>query len=365
MRAILSMVIELLVFRFRKRSSLEFEVIALRYQVAVLKRRQRQTHHTLFLTAIDRTIWSCFYRVYPQALKWVQIVKPKTVVEWHRRGFLFYWRRRFASDRGSQRDKEHLSRLILHLYSENSSWGLARIRAELLKLGYDVDSGSVARTLMGKFNRYRMAGDPAWKKFLRNHMRDAAAIDMFVVVTLSFRLLYAVVIVTHYRREILHTDVTEHPTQEWLAKTILQAFEKNPKPKYLVRDRDCCYGRKFSQQLRALGIREQVIPRHSPWANPFVERLIGSIRRECLNHVVIINEDHLRRILQEYVHFYNHCRTHMSIDKDCPIHRPKQSIQKAGQIVAIPHLGGLHHHYEWQVVTRESTRSGSNRRVAI
>src|SRR5262249_30597823 len=153
---------------------------------------------------------------YPRAIKWMQVVKPKTVIEWHRRGFLFYWRRRFAGDRGSERDREQLSRLILHLYSENSGWGLARIRAELLKLGYDVDGGSVARSLMGKFNRYRIAGDPAWKKFLRNHMRDSAAMDMFVVITLSFRLLYAVVIISHDRRRILHIDATEHPTQDWL-----------------------------------------------------------------------------------------------------------------------------------------------------
>jgi transposase InsO family protein len=364
MRVILLAFIQLVMFRFRKRSSLQFEVIALRHQIAILKRRQQQRHQQPLITPIDRLIWSCFYSIYPRAIKWMQVVKPKTVVEWHRRGFLFYWRRRFAGDSASERDKEQLSRLILQLYSENSGWGLARIRAELLKLGYDVDTGSVARSLMGKFNKYRMAGDPAWKKFLRNHMRDSAAMDMFVVVTLSFRLLYAVVIISHDRRRILHIDATEHPTQDWLTQTVSQAFTKNPRPKYLVRDRDNCYGRKFSQRLKKLGIREHVIPRQSPWANPFVERLIGSIRRECLNHVVIVNENHLRRILGEYVDYYNRWRTHMSIAKDCPIHRPKQSVLEGSQIVTIPHVGGLHHHYEWEVNTSNPRKPRGNARAS-
>jgi len=284
--------------------------------------------------------------VYPKAKQWMQIVKPQTVVEWHRRGFLFYWRRRCACNLVAQPVKDQLGRLILHMYNENSGWGIARIRAELLKLGFDVDNASVARSLLGRFKKYPMALAPAWKRFLQNHMRDAAAMDMFVVVTVSFRLLYALVIMSHGRRKILYVDTTEHPTQEWLLKGALQAFAKNPRLKYLIRDRDCCYGRKFSQQLKARGIHEHVIPRQSPWANAFVERLIGSIRRECLNYIIVLNEGHLRRILAEYVEYYNYSRPHRSLEQDSPISRPVQLLSAGNQIISIPCVGGLHHRYE-------------------
>ena len=249
---ILSTLMYLLTLRFRKRRSLEFEVIALRHQIAVLKRRAPARHLSLITTA-DRFIWSCFYRVYPRAKQWMQIVKPKTVVEWHRRGFLFYWRGRCARNLASPKVKDQLSRLILHFYSENSGWGVARIRAELLKFGYDIDSGSVARSLMGRFNRYGLARDPAWKIFLRNHMRDTAAMDMFVVVSLSFRLLYALVIMSHARRKILYVDVTEHPTQEWLMEGVSRAFAKNRKPKYLIRDRELLLRSKILATTERIG----------------------------------------------------------------------------------------------------------------
>jgi hypothetical protein len=345
MRAILSMLIYLLTLRFRRRSSLELEVIALRHQVAALKRRNPVRCFSLINPA-DRLIWSCFYRVYPKAKRWMQIVKPQTVVEWHRRGFLFYWRGRCARNLASQKVKDQLGRLILHMYNENSGWGIARVRAELLKLGFDIDNASIARSLLGRLRKFPLTRNPAWKRFLQNHMHDTAAMDMFVVVTVSFRLLYGLVIMSLDRREILYVDATEHPTQEWLLEGALRAFGKKPQLKYLLRDRDACYGRKFSQQLKERGIRERIIPRQSPWANAFVERLIGSIRRECLNHVIILNEGHLRRILAEYVEYYNHSRTHKSLGKDCPISRSAQLLSDGDQIISIPQVGGLHHRYE-------------------
>jgi hypothetical protein len=252
MRVILSTLIYLLTLRFRRRNSLELEVIALRHQVAALKRRN-PVRCVSFIKPADRFIWSCFYRIYPQAKRWMQIVKPQTVVEWHRRGFLFYWRGRCTQRPASRKVKDQLGRLILHMYSENSGWGIARVRAELLKLGFDIDNGSIARSLMGRLRKFPMTRSPAWKRFLQNHMHDAAAMDMFVVVTVSFRLLYGLVIMSLGRREILYVDATEHPTQEWLLEGALQAFGKKRKLKYLIRDRDACYGRKFSQQLRERG----------------------------------------------------------------------------------------------------------------
>jgi transposase InsO family protein len=176
-------------------------------------------------------------------------------------------------------------------------------------------------------------------------MHDTAAIDMFVVVTMSFRLLYAMIIVSLDRRKILHFSTTEHPTQQWLADEVLRAFAKNPRPSYLIRDRDRCYGRKFSESVRQLGIRERVTAPQSPSQNVYVERTIWSIRRECLNHIFVMSERHLRRILTLYVDYYNRSRTHHALGQECPIPRPAQSISD-GKAIAIPQVYGLHHRYE-------------------
>jgi transposase InsO family protein len=339
MRVILSTVVFLLTFRFRKRISLELEVIALRHQLSVLQRRRKL--QPLIIPA-DRFIWSWLYCVYPQAIKWMRLVKPETVIEWHRRGFLFYWRTRCNSGHAPWKVKGQLRRLILQMYNENAGWGAGRIQGELLKLGYNVTKRTVAKYLA----RYPLTPSPGWRVFLRNHMHDAAAIDMFVVISMSFRLLYAMIIIRLDRRKILHIDITAHPTQEWLSIGISQTFTKNTKPSYLIRDRDSCYGRKFSQRLKELGIREHVIAKQSPWQNIYVERVIGSIRRECLNHVIIMGERHFRRILAGYVEYYNRSRTHYSHDQDCPISRPTQSLSQGNKVIAIAQVGGLHHRYE-------------------
>jgi transposase InsO family protein len=343
MRLIITALFFLLTLRFRKRSSLEFEVIALRNQLAVLRRRKRRARN---ITPTDRFLWSWFYRINPKAKQWMQLVKPQTVVEWHRRSFLFYWRNRCNSKRAPSKIKDQLGRLILHMYNENTGWGVARIHAELLKLGYGINRGTVARYLFRHFGTHRLTQTRGWKIFLRHHMHDAAAIDMFMVISVSFRLLYAMVVIRLDRRTILHIDATERPTQEWLANGISRAFMENPKPRYLIRDRDACYGQKFCQRLKELGIRQHVIPRQTPWANIFVERIIYSIRRECLNHVIILNEQHLRRILGEYVEYYNRNRTHRSLGQDCPISRPAQTLSEGNCIISIPQVGGLHHRYE-------------------
>jgi len=215
-------------------------------------------------------------------------------------------------------------------------------KVNLLKLGYNVTKATIAKYLA----RYPLTPTPGWRTFLRNHMHDAAAIDMFVVISMSFRLLYAMIIISLERRKILHVSTTEHPTQEWLAGEVSLAFANNPKPKYLIRDRDACYGRKFSQRTKELGIREHIVAKQSPWQNMYVERAIWTIRRECLNHVIIMNERHLRRILMEYVEYYNRSRTHYSLDQDCPISRPADLPSKGNKVVAIAQVGGLHHRYE-------------------
>jgi transposase InsO family protein len=176
-------------------------------------------------------------------------------------------------------------------------------------------------------------------------MHCLAAIDMFVVVTATFRLLYALIVLGHDRRKVIHFEVTENPTQDWLARQMTEAFPWDAAPRYLLRDRDASYGQTFRDRVEAMGIEEVVTAPRSPWQNPFVERIIGSIRRECLNHVIIFDERHLRRVLSSYFQYYHKSRTHLSLDKDCPETRPIHP-PTAGKIIAFPEVGGLHHRYE-------------------
>ena len=181
-----------------------------------------------------------------------------------------------------------------------------------------------------------------WKTFLRNHVDGIAALDLFVVPTIGFRLLYGLVIVRLARRFLVWTAVKTNPTAEWIARQITEAFPWNSAPRYLVRDRDRAYGETYRRRIHAMGIRDHPVAPRSPWQNPYAERLIGSFRRECLDHVVVMGAAHLRWILQSYAAYYNRHRTRRSLAKDCPIHRPVQAI---GSIVSMPIPGGLHHQY--------------------
>jgi transposase InsO family protein len=224
----------------------------------------------------------------------------------------------------------------------NPLWGAPRSHGELLKLGFEVSQATVAKYMVR-----RRGGMPSqnWRSFLRNHAQGIAAIDTFVVVSTSFRLLYVMIILTHDRRKIVRFDVTEHPTAAWLSRQLTEAFPWDTAPRYLLRDRDASYGSDFCNRVEAMGITEVVTAPRSPWQNPFVERVIGSIRRECLDHIVIFNQRHLRRVLSSYTDYYHRTRTHLSLDKDCPDSRPIMP-RKIGKVVAIPKVGGLHHRYE-------------------
>jgi len=186
---------------------------------------------------------------------------------------------------------------------------------------------------------------PTWRSFLHNQIDGIAAIDMSVVVTAAFRLLFVSVILSHARRKILLLNVTPHPTAGWLSRQITEAFPWDTAPRYPLRDRDAAYGRSFGERAQAMGIREVVTAPRSPWQNAYVERVIGSIRRECLDHMVVLNERHLRRVLISYLHYYHHSRTHLSLAKDCPDPRPIRPPSH-GKMIAIAQVGGLHHRYE-------------------
>jgi putative transposase len=231
--------------------------------------------------------------------------------------------------------------LIRKVSLANPRWGAPRIHGELLKLGFELSQATVAKYMV----RHRNPPSQTWRTFLRNHTKEIVATDFFVVPTVFFDLLFVFVILSHDRRRVVHFAITEHPTAEWAAQQLVEAFPWNSAPRYLLRDRDGSYGEKFGEAANCLGIREVLTAPQSPWQNPYVERLIGSIRRECLDHVIVLNEAGLRRVLKSYVEYYERFRTHLSLDKDAPITRPTQSAT-LGRIVEISQVGGLHHRYE-------------------
>ena len=220
----------------------------------------------------------------------------------------------------------------------NWLWGAPRIHGELLKLGIEVAQSTVAK-YMAKSGR---GPSQTWKTFLNNHAAGIGAIDFLVVPTVGFRLLFVLVILRHQRRRLIALSITAHPTAEWIARRITEAFPWDEAPDYIIRDRDGCYGQAVTKRLAAMGIRDHPTASRSPWQNGHAETLIGSIRRECLDHIVVFGEAHLRRILAAYAGYYNELRTHLSLEKDSPSHRP---VQRLGQLAAQPILGGLHHHY--------------------
>jgi transposase InsO family protein len=320
---------------FKSKSRLEAENAVLRHQLIVLRRKM---HGRPRLTNNDRWFFIQLYRWFPSILQVLTIIRPETLVRWHRAGFCRYWRWKSRPLGGRPQIETELRAQIRRMSVENPLWGAPRIHGELLKLGFEVAQSSVAKYMV------KQRGPPSqgWRTFLRNHALDIAAMDLFVVPTIGFDLLYAFVIVRLDRRDLVWINVTTNPTAEWIARQITEAFPWDDAPKYLIRDRDRIYGAVVTRRLRAMGIRDKPTAPAAPWQNGFAERLIGSIRRECLDHIIVLGEANLRRILKSYADYYNSVRTHRSLDKDAPVSRP---IQQTGIIRSHPILGGLHHHY--------------------
>jgi len=285
---------------------LEAENAVLRHQLNVLRRR---LHGRVRLTNHDRLFFIQLYRWFPGILNVLRIIRPETLVRWHRAGFRCYWRWKSRPRGGRPQIDTELRALISRMSMENPLWGAPRIHGELLKLGFEVAQSSVARYMV------KRQGPPShgWRTFLHNHAPDIAAMDLLVVPTIGFDLLYALVIVRLGRRELIWTNVTGNPTAEWVARQITEAFPWNEAPRYMIRDRDRIYGSVVRRRLRAMGIRDKPIAPASPWQNGFAERLIGSIRRECLDHIVVFGEAHLRRILRFYASYYNRASEHPSV----------------------------------------------------
>ena len=327
----------LLLFRalFRDGSQLALENLALRQQLAVLKRSVKRPR----LRSRDRLFWACLSQLWTNWRSSLIIVRPETVLRWHRQGFRYFWRWKSS---GRPCVSPELIRLIRRMSQENPLWGAPRIHSELLLLGYEVAEATVAKYMT---RRSRRPPSQTWRTFLRNHLRTTVACDFFVVPTATFRLLFCFIVLTHDRRRILHLNVTAHPTAEWTAQQIVEAFPGDgTEPRYLLRDRDAIYGVWFRHRVAGLGIKEILTAPQSPWQNPYAERVIGSIRRECLDHLIILGEQHLRNILMDYANYYNISRPHLSLERNAPIPRSVEP-SALGAVVAIPEVGGLHHRY--------------------
>jgi transposase InsO family protein len=315
MVALLSFFLTLFASLFKSKSRLEAENAALRHQLIVLRRRVRGRTQ---LTNGDRLFLVQLYRWFPSVLRAITIIRPGTLVRWHRAGFRRYWRWKSRFLGGRPQIDAELRALIRRMSADNPLWGAPRIHGELLKLGFEVAQSSVAKYMV------KRCGPPSqgWRTFLRNHAPDIAAMDLFVVPTIGFDLLYVLVIIRLERRNLVWINVTPNPSAEWVARQITEAFPWTEAPSYLIRDRDRVYGAAVMHRLRAMGIRDKPIAPGSPWQNGFAERLIGSIRRECVDHILVLSETHLRRILKSYARYYNEMRTHRSLDRDAPLSRP-------------------------------------------
>jgi putative transposase len=338
----LSLLAVLRVF-YQSRSDTALEVLALPQQLAVLKRkRPRPT-----LNAWDRLFWTTLRRCWSRWRDILLIVKPATVVGWHRTGFRLYWRWRSRPRGGRSKITDEIRVLIRRLAEENPDWGAPKIHGELQKLGLVVSERSVARYL----RRMRRRGDPAkrWLTFLQNHREVIAAFDFFTVPTVTFQLLYCFFVIEHGRRRILHCNVTQHPTAEWVVQQLREAFPEADPYRYVIFDRDAKFNDEVVTFLKATGLAPKRTSVQAPWQNGIAERWVGSCRRETLDHVIALNEGHLRRLLGDYVKYHHEDRIHDSLEKDTPNRRPVEPKPSANAtVISFPRLGGLHHRYGWR-----------------
>ena len=294
------------------------------------------------LTPPDRVLWVWLSAVWNGWRSVLVIVKPDTVIAWHRKGFRLFWTWKVRRGQpGRPAVPKSVRELIRRLSRENVLWGAPRIHGELLKLGIDIGETSVGKYMP----RRRKPPSQTWRTFLENHVKTMVSIDFFTVPTIRFQVLYVFLVLAHDRRRVLHFNVTAHPTAEWTAQQLREAFPFDQAPKYLLRDRDGIFGREFCKQVVDLGIEEVLSAPRSPWQRAYVERLIGTIRRECLDHIIVFNETCLYQHVKSFLAYYHSSRTHLSLAKDAPEPRSVQPLE-SGPVFAIPQVGGLHHRYE-------------------
>ena len=322
---------------FKSQRQLALENLALRQQVAMLRQSVRRPR----ATPADKVFWILFSRYVDGWRSLLHILHPDTVVRWHRKGFRLYWPWKSRGPKpGRPAIDTSLRKLIRDMQASNISWGAPRIHGELLKLGIEVSQATVSKYML----KSKKPPSQTWRTFLYNHADCLAAMDFFTVPTARFRVLYVFIVLSHDRRKVVYFNATEHPTADWTAQQLFEAFPFDSAPRYLLHDRDAIYGEKVKRRIMALEIEEVITAPRSPWQNGYVERVIGSIRRECLDHVIVLNERHLKRILRDYFNYYHISRTHLSLDKNPPEPRAVEPAA-SGNIVALPRVGGLHHRY--------------------
>lgn len=323
---------------FQSRHQLLLENLALRHQLTVLQRSVPRAK----LKRADRFLWVLLLRCWSGWQRVLVIVQPRTVVAWHRAAFRWFWRWKSRPRTGRPRVNRDLIGLIRRMWQANPTWGSRRIQAELAKLGIPVSDSTVR-----KYRPRTRRADQTWKTFLQNHAKELVAIDFFTVPTATFRVLYVFMVLAHERRKVLHFHITEAPSAAWTAQQMVEAFPFTTPPRYLLRDRDGIYGADFVRRVESLGLEQKLIAPRSPWQNPMVERLIGSLRRECLDHVIVFDEEHLCRILTDYLSYYHRHRPHRSLEQDCPQPRAVEPPDQ-GKIIELPLVCGLHHRYARQ-----------------
>jgi len=324
---------------FRSRAALELENLALRHQIGVLRRAATKR---LKLTSADRLLWICLSRLWRGWRSALTFVKPETVIAWHRAGFRLFWTWKVRCGQpGRPIISPKVRALIRKMCMENPSWGAPNFHGELLKLGINIGESSVSKYMV----RSGKPPSQTWRTFLENHAQQLVSIDFFTVPTIRFQVLYVFLVLARDRRRILHFNVTAHPTAEWTGQQLREAFPFDQLPRYLLRDRDKIFGNDFRKPVRDMGICEVLSAPRSPWQRAYVKRVIGSIRRECLDHVIVLRENSLRRTLHSYFDYYHRSRTHLSLEKDSPEPRAIQTPEM-GSVVTVPQVGGLHHRYE-------------------
>ncbi len=318
------------------RIKLVAENLALRQQLATLQRRTPKPR----LRIRDRVFWVMLSRWFRDWKSWLVIVQPDTVVRWHRQGFRIFWRWKSRGQPGRPPLAHTIQNLIRQLAVENPTWGAPHIHKQLRLLGHEVAEATVAKYMC----RPRKPPSPTWKTFLKNHARQLASIDFFTVPTVTFRNLYVFLVLRLDRRRVVHFNVTEQPHAAWVAQQLRDAFPFDEAPRFLIRDNDGIYGHEVVRCIKALGIEDVPTTPGSPWQNAFVERMIGTIRRELLDHVIVLNERHLRRLLSAYLDYYHQTRCHQALDDNSPDPREIEPPER-GPVVSIPMVGGLHHRY--------------------
>jgi transposase InsO family protein len=338
MSSVISAARAYLVTWFQSRHTMQLEILALRHQLAVYQNSVKRPQ----LQSADRFFWAWLARLWSGWQQVLEFVQPRTVITWQKKRFRDYWRRLSENGKpGRPTISKEVRELIQDMWCCNPTWGSPRIVGELRKLGI-----TVAKSTVETYRpRVRKPPSPTWRAFMANHVKDIVACDFFTVPTVQCRVLFVFIMLAHDRRRIVHFNITEHPTAQWTAQQIVDAFPWDTAPRYLLRDRDSIYGATFQSRVENMGVEEVKIAPQSPWQNPYCERLIGSIRREVLDHVIVLNERHLHRVLRSYVEYYHDWQTHLSLEMDVPESRAVQPPE-LGPVRKVPEVSGLHHHYE-------------------